>query len=169
MQVNGGMSSQMQMQQMGQGPKHNQQPLSDTQKTQVNDILSNYDANNLSEDDFQAISEQFKESGIPTGPGLKSVVEEAGFDFSEYAGQGRGELGEQMQTQAQARTMQGQGNGQHQGNGNGPKHEMQQSYANDLAQLLESDEVDQSAYEALLEQIQQEQGRLSGAILNQTA
>lgn len=167
MQVNGGMGSQMQMQQMGQGqgPKHNQQPLSDTQKTQVNDILSNYDASNLSEEDFQAISEQLSETDVPRGPDFKATIEEAGFDFSEYAGEGRGEMGSQMQTQT--RSMQGQGNGQHQGSG--AKGEMQQTYANDLSQLLASDEVDQSAYEALLEKIQQEQGRLPGAILSQTA
>ncbi|MCE1254339.1 MAG: hypothetical protein LWX83_12430 [Anaerolineae bacterium] len=56
--------------------------LTSEQTETVNSILSNYDAENISEDDAKEIFEQFKEAGIG-GPGLKEAIEAAGFDAEE--------------------------------------------------------------------------------------
>jgi hypothetical protein len=67
------------MQAQGQRPQ--QQALTDVQKQTVNDILSNYDSESITQDDFLDIFSQFEEAGIPLGESHKSVVEDAGFNF----------------------------------------------------------------------------------------
>lgn len=59
------------------------QPLSDEQKSLVEETLSNYDAENLSEDDAKAIVETFKEAGIKPGKELADLTSELGFDAKE--------------------------------------------------------------------------------------
>ncbi|MCC2618353.1 hypothetical protein LJ739_19020 [Aestuariibacter halophilus] len=58
-------------------------PLTDEQKNTLNDILSNYDADNLSAGDAKAIAEQLKEAGINPGPGLGKSMSDLGFDAKE--------------------------------------------------------------------------------------
>ncbi len=58
-------------------------PLTDEQKIEVASILSNFDASSLTEDDALSINEAFREAGFKGGPGLRSAIEEAGFDAEE--------------------------------------------------------------------------------------
>jgi hypothetical protein len=57
--------------------------LTDEQKQTVSDILSNYDAENLSEDDVHSILDSLKDAGIQPGAGLKEAISDAGFDADE--------------------------------------------------------------------------------------
>lgn len=77
--INTGMMPMRSMQQNSQ-----QQTLSDEQKATVNDILSNYDAESMTQQDFEEISQQFGEAGIAPSESLKTTIEEAGYDFSEF-------------------------------------------------------------------------------------
>ncbi len=55
------------------------QPLTDQQKSQLSEILSQYDPENITKEDAQAMFKAFHEAGIG-GPELKEAIEEAGFD-----------------------------------------------------------------------------------------
>lgn len=55
--------------------------LTDEQKATVTSILSEYDPENVTEEDAKSIFEAFKEAGIQPGAGLKETVEAAGFDM----------------------------------------------------------------------------------------
>jgi hypothetical protein len=57
--------------------------LTDEQKTQISDILSNYDKDNLTAEDAKEIFESFREAGIQPGPGMKEAIDDAGFDADE--------------------------------------------------------------------------------------
>lgn len=72
-------SSQNLQQMMSMMGTQQKQSLTDEQKQEVADILSNYDADNITEEDAQEIFAKFKEAGIE-GAGLKEAIEEAGFD-----------------------------------------------------------------------------------------
>lgn len=61
-----------------------QQTLSDEQKSTVNSILSNYDAESLTQENVETISKQLGEAGIAPSESLKTTIEEAGYDFSEF-------------------------------------------------------------------------------------
>lgn len=54
-----------------------------SQKDTVSSILSEYDANNLSESDAQAIVSAFQKAGIEPSSELESAMSEAGFDAQE--------------------------------------------------------------------------------------
>ena len=60
-------------------------PLTEEQKNTLNEILAQYDSEDLSEEDAQTIVEAFKEAGIQPGEELKSLLEDAGFDAEELA------------------------------------------------------------------------------------
>lgn len=62
----------------------NQNSLSEEQKTSITDILSKYDPENLSEEDVQSIKDALKEAGVGPSAGLKSALEEAGFDAEAF-------------------------------------------------------------------------------------
>lgn len=57
--------------------------LTDEQKETIAEILSNYDADSLTEEDAKAIFEAFKEAGITPCAGMKEAIEAAGFDAEE--------------------------------------------------------------------------------------
>ena len=82
-----GAMSTMQMQ-MGGMRRQQNVALTDEQKSTIQDILSKYDAENLTEEDAQAIFEEMREAGIPPGPGMKEAVEEAGFDLEPFKPEG---------------------------------------------------------------------------------
>jgi hypothetical protein len=54
--------------------------MSEDQKLAVEDILSKYDANNLSQSDAIEISSSFKELGIRPSSDLRQTIEDVGFD-----------------------------------------------------------------------------------------
>lgn len=57
--------------------------LSSSQLDTISSVLENYDADNLSQSDAQAIVAAFKEAGIQPGSELENAMEEAGFDAHE--------------------------------------------------------------------------------------
>lgn len=65
------------------GGKPPPQPLSDEQKTLVEETLANFDAENLTEEDALAIVDAFKEAGIKPGRELAELTSELGFDARE--------------------------------------------------------------------------------------
>jgi hypothetical protein len=56
------------------------QALTDDQKKQIQDILSQYDPSNLTAEDAKSIFKAFKDAGIRPGPGMKDAITAAGFD-----------------------------------------------------------------------------------------
>jgi hypothetical protein len=54
--------------------------LTDDQKTKVQEIISQYDLENLSKDDFEAIIEELKAEGIPRSKDTIEIMKEAGFE-----------------------------------------------------------------------------------------
>jgi hypothetical protein len=57
--------------------------LTDEQKQTVADILSNYDANNITADNAKEIFQKFSDAGITPQAGLKEAIEAAGFDAEQ--------------------------------------------------------------------------------------
>ena len=60
-----------------------QRSLSDEQKSLLEETLSSYDADNLSEQDANAIVSALSEAGIQPGKGLGDAMSELGFDARE--------------------------------------------------------------------------------------
>jgi hypothetical protein len=54
--------------------------MTEETKKQVTDILSQYDPENLSCEDMDAINKSFKEAGIRPNGELKSMLEDSGYD-----------------------------------------------------------------------------------------
>ena len=65
---------------MGAGMMSKSQGLTDDQKNTITEILSQYDPDNVTEEDAQAIFQAFKDAGITPTRGMKEVIEAAGFD-----------------------------------------------------------------------------------------
>ena len=59
------------------------QAFTGTQRTAVQSILSEYDAENLSSEDAEAINAAFHAEGIRPSAGIKSTIEAEGFDISD--------------------------------------------------------------------------------------
>jgi transposase len=66
------------------GGSRKNETLTDTQKTQLEEILAEYDAENLTEEDAKSIFEQIREAGIQPSKALKETVETAGFDLEKF-------------------------------------------------------------------------------------
>ncbi len=76
---------------MGQGSSS----LTSDQQQGLDDVLSNYDTKNLSDDDAKAVVEAIKELGLQPGRGLAQALSGAGIDARELAQQaGLGAPGE---------------------------------------------------------------------------
>ncbi|MPQ76801.1 hypothetical protein [Hydrogenovibrio sp. JE_KL2] len=147
-----------------QNGQQNQQTLTDDQKQQVKDTLSNYDSSNITQSDFESIFQQFQQAGIPMGDSLKSTVESEGFDFSSN-----------IQAEMQANGMQPPG-------GRMPPPPPQQSsssdsdsddsYSQQLSDLLTSYEngtATQSDFEAFINSIKANSSSTTGNIFSTTA
>jgi len=134
-----------------------QQILSEDQKATVNDILSNYDMESLTQEEFEEISRQFGDAGIMPSDSLKATIEEAGFDFSEFLA---------------AR----EANGQAQGGmppppppRGGEESSVSSEYTSQLSELLsayENGEAEQSDFESLIESILAESDTSVGNLIN---
>lgn len=59
------------------------QSLTDDQQAQITDILSQYSADELTEDDAKSIVESFSELGITPGKALQEAMSANGFDAKE--------------------------------------------------------------------------------------
>ncbi|MDO6721244.1 hypothetical protein Q4575_17675 [Psychrosphaera sp. 1_MG-2023] len=61
-------------------PSRMEQSLTADQKTQISDVLGQFDPENLTEADAKSIVEAFSEAGITPGSGLASAMGELGYD-----------------------------------------------------------------------------------------
>src|SRR3954464_4259597 len=61
----------------GPGGPPPSKPMTEDAKKQVTDILSQYDSENLSSDDMDAINKSFKDAGIRPSGELKSMLEDS--------------------------------------------------------------------------------------------
>lgn len=73
---------------MGAGMMSKSQGLTEDQKTTITEILSQYDPENVTEEDAQAIFQAFKDAGITPTRGMKEVIEAAGFDAEDLRSKG---------------------------------------------------------------------------------
>jgi len=153
-------------------PMQNQRPpqqsLSVEQKQTVNNILSEYDSSNISQQDFQAIFQKFQDAGISGGESLKTTAEAAGFDFSSNI--------QQAISSGQALPS---GMGMPPGDGGmpppppPPKSSSQSSsslnFSEQLSQLLtdyKNGNADQTDFEAFIESIRNSSDSSTGNIVN---
>ena len=68
----------------GPGGPPPSKPMTEEAKKQVTDILSQYDPENLSSEDMDAINKSFKEAGVRPSGELKSMLEDSGFDAKPF-------------------------------------------------------------------------------------
>jgi hypothetical protein len=61
-------------------PEFQQRVLTDDQKSKIADILSQYDPENITEEQAKEIFAKFREAGIQPARGMKEAIEGAGFD-----------------------------------------------------------------------------------------
>ena len=77
----------------GPGGPPPSKPMTEDAKKQVTDILSQYDLENLSSDDMDAINKSFKDAGIRPSGELKSMLEDSGFDAKALGDRARATQG----------------------------------------------------------------------------
>lgn len=65
--------------------------LSESQKSTISDILSEYDPENITEEDAKEIWQSFQNAGIQPQAGLKEVIETNGFDAEDIRVKATGE------------------------------------------------------------------------------
>ena len=117
------------------------QPLTDEQKEKVSSILSNYDSSNMTTADIDSMKAEFKEAGINPSEDLKGIMEEAGFEVPERPGP--------------------QGvNGQEK-----PKT----SEFTELMEKLESSDISEDEIMSFIENLMNEKGSFSGALMDEYA
>ncbi|MCE1255286.1 MAG: hypothetical protein LWX83_17280, partial [Anaerolineae bacterium] len=66
-------------------------PLTDDQKSQVKNILSQYDPAVITSNDAKKVFESFREAGIGPAAGLKEAITEAGFSADKLRSLARSE------------------------------------------------------------------------------
>lgn len=76
---------------MGGGMMPKMKELTADQTSKIADILSQYDADNVSDDDAKAIFKAFKDAGISPAKGMKEAIEAAGFDAEDLRSKGLGD------------------------------------------------------------------------------
>lgn len=153
-----------------QSQNASQPKLTDEQKQTVNDILSEYDSSNITQQDFYDIFEQFQAAGISGGESLKSTAEAAGFDFSSNI-QTAIESGEALPS-AMGPPPGGQGGGKPPPPPQSADSSSSSEYSDLLAQLLEdyeNGEADLTDFEAFIENIKNTSLSSTGNIVNNQA
>ena len=76
---------------MGGGMMPKMKEMTSDQAQTISDILSQYDADNVSEDDAKSIFKAFKDAGITPAKGMKEAIEAAGFDAEDLRSKGLGD------------------------------------------------------------------------------
>ncbi len=76
---------------MGGGMMPKMKELTSDQAQTISDILSQYDPDNVSEDDAKAIFQAFKDAGITPAKGMKEAIEADGFDAEDLRSKGLGD------------------------------------------------------------------------------
>ncbi len=117
------------------------QPMTDEQKETVNGILSNYDPSSMTKADFESMKVEFQDAGIRPSEDLKGVMEEAGFEVHERPG---------------PQGVKGQGK---------PKPP---EFA-ELMEKLENSDLSEDEIMSFIENLQNEKGSFSGAIMDDYA
>lgn len=74
---------------MGRMGQMQTQSLTDEQKQTIQDILSEYDPDEMTEADAKEIFKAFEEAGVRPSMGMREAIEEAGFDAEELREMGR--------------------------------------------------------------------------------
>jgi hypothetical protein len=67
--------------------------LTEEQTSKIADILSQYDPENVSDEDAKAIFQAFKDAGITPAKGMREAIEAAGFDAEDIRSRGMGDQG----------------------------------------------------------------------------
>lgn len=83
-------------QMMGMDQMRSAQSLTDEQQQTIADILSQYDPENVTEEDAKAIFQAFKDAGITPAKGMKEAIEDAGFDAEDLRTKGMSDNSGQM-------------------------------------------------------------------------
>jgi hypothetical protein len=68
---------------VGMRPPLEDNQLTEEQKTIVEEILTNYDPGNMTEEDYKAMFKEFREAGIKPSGDLREMIETAGFEMPE--------------------------------------------------------------------------------------
>lgn len=118
------------------------QKLTDEQKKMVNEIISNYDASNISKSDFNNMMSEIKDAGITPSRDLRSIIEESGFSMPE----GPGPQG-----------VKGEGR---------PKPP---EYITDLMSQLQSGDISEEEIQSFLQILQNQNGEKTGSIMDKYA
>jgi hypothetical protein len=74
---------------MGLDRQINTTPLTDDQKSQMQEILSQYDSSHVTTEDARSIMQAFRDAGIKPARGMKETIQAAGFDTKELLEKGR--------------------------------------------------------------------------------
>ena len=61
------------------------QPLSEEQENALQDILANYDLENITQEELDSLHAEMEEAGIPRSRETMQIMTEAGLDFSAMA------------------------------------------------------------------------------------
>lgn len=123
-------------------PMHMQQPsqpLTDEQKETVNSILSNYDSSKMTEADYESLKVEFVDAGIKPSEDLKGIMEEAGFEVPERTGP------------------------------QGAKGKGKPPEFSKLLEKLQNSEITEEEIQSFIENLQNEKGEFSGAIMDEFA
>ena len=115
------------------------QVLTDEQKETVNSILSNYDSSKMTKGDFESMRSEFNEAGIKPSEDLKGMMEEAGFEVPERSGP------------------------------QGPRGKGKPPEFSKLMEKLESTDISEEEIQSFIENLQNEKGKFSGAIMDEYA
>ena len=77
----------------GAGMQFKTEPLTEEQQGRMQEILSQYDPENVSTQDAKAIFQAFRDAGIKPARGMKEAIEAAGFDAEDLRTKGMPEDG----------------------------------------------------------------------------
>ncbi|MBN2279411.1 MAG: hypothetical protein JXQ65_02405 [Candidatus Marinimicrobia bacterium] len=66
---------------MGNFPQISNEPLTDDQKSIIEEILSQYDPVNMTDKDKHSLMEELKDTGIGPNREIRSMVKDAGFEI----------------------------------------------------------------------------------------
>lgn len=65
-------------------PPLNQVQMTEEQKSSLQDIMSNYEAENFTRADFESMGKEMRQAGIRPGNDVKSMLEENGFNIEQF-------------------------------------------------------------------------------------
>jgi hypothetical protein len=71
------------MQDVGMKPPWEDNELTEEQKSTVEEILANYDPENMTEEDYKTMFDELREAEIKPSKGLRETIEAAGFEMPE--------------------------------------------------------------------------------------